>query len=202
MPRIDTAPSSLSTFANTAVDFTVKPSDPDISSNDDQVNFIPIPARFGIVVPTSIVNDKTTGIATAQMQYRPFVGIPIPSTDQFDLTAADKSTSQSNKVHITVQIMQGTNGIPIAKSQDLQTTKDTALSITLTASDPDNDPITFQTPSTPTGGTLELASDYATSGKLTYTPKTGFSGPDSFTFTVKDNHQGLSASAKVTITVS
>ncbi|MEO0718610.1 MAG: tandem-95 repeat protein [Pseudomonadota bacterium] len=47
-------------------------------------------------------------------------------------------------------------------------------------SDPDGDPITFDTFTQPTNGAIVDNGD----GTLTYTPNPGFSGPDSFTYTI------------------
>ena len=66
------------------------------------------------------------------------------------------------------------------------------LSITLSASDPDGDPLSFQVTGAPSNGTLS-----GSAPNLTYTPNPGFSGPDSLTFTVGD---GTFTSAPTTAT--
>jgi hypothetical protein len=87
------------------------------------------------------------------------------------------------------------NQPPVADGQTVTTTQDTAKAITLTGSDPDGDTISY-TATNPTHGTLS-----GTAPNLTYTPDTGYSGPDSFTFTTNDG-KATSPPATVTITVT
>jgi PKD repeat protein/predicted esterase len=87
------------------------------------------------------------------------------------------------------------NHEPIADCDYTYTTAvNTARKIHLTASDPNGDALTF-THSSPGNGTLS-----GTAPRLTYTPKAGFVGMDSFTFQVSDG--GLTSNvATVTISV-
>ena len=73
--------------------------------------------------------------------------------------------------------------------------EDSAVAITLTASDPDGDTLTF-IEGAPSNGTLT-----GTAPNLTYTPAPNFNGSDSFTFVVKDGTV-TSAAATVSITVN
>ena len=66
---------------------------------------------------------------------------------------------------------------PVANSLSLATPQDTAVAVALTGSDPDGDAVTFIVVTGPTHGSLG-----GTPPALTYTPATGFSGSDSFTF--------------------
>ncbi|NIS81747.1 MAG: tandem-95 repeat protein, partial [Anaerolineales bacterium] len=70
---------------------------------------------------------------------------------------------------------------PIADDQNLVTDEDTPLAITLTALDPNNDPLTFSIVSDPSNGTLS-----GTPPDLIYTPAPDFNGADSFTFVAND----------------
>ena len=86
-----------------------------------------------------------------------------------------------------------------ADDQSVTAQQDTPLPITLTGSDPENDPLTFAIVAGPTNGTLSNHLDG--DALVTYTPDSGFSGSDSFTFTVSDG--GLpSAEATVSIDVN
>ena len=76
------------------------------------------------------------------------------------------------------------NAPPTANSQSVSTTKNTAVNIILTGSDPDGSTLTFAIVNNPTHGTLSGFNP--TTGAVTYTPTTGYSGPDSFTFKVND----------------
>ena len=89
----------------------------------------------------------------------------------------------------------GTNRPPKADKQDVTVTEDTPKSITLTGSDPDNDPLTFSITKQPDHGTLS-----GTLPNVTYTPDADYTGPDDFSFKVDDG-KGASNTAKVDITV-
>jgi PKD repeat protein len=85
---------------------------------------------------------------------------------------------------------------PIANGQSVSTTEDISIAITLTASDPNGDPLTYSVLSTPLNGDLT-----GTAPNLTYTPDTGFAETDSFTFRVNDG-TNESNTATVSITVN
>jgi len=70
------------------------------------------------------------------------------------------------------------NNPPVAVAQVLNATEDVALPIVLSGTDADSDVLTITVVDQPTNGTL--------SGTYVYTPKANYSGPDSFTFKVKD----------------
>ena len=108
--------------------------------------------------------------------------------------------SYSNMKHWGVTVLRlepvSSNHRPTANAQSLGTNEDTPIGITLTGSDPDNDPITFAVATYPAHGTLS-----GTVPNLTYMPVLDYNGPDSFTFTVNDG-QATSAPATVSIAVS
>ncbi len=86
------------------------------------------------------------------------------------------------------------NQAPTANSQSLTTSVETPLAIVLTANDPDGDPLVLTITSTPINGVLS-----GTAPEITYTPDSGFSGTDSFTFTAGD---GLLESQAATISIT
>lgn len=63
-------------------------------------------------------------------------------------------------------------------------------------SDPDNDTLIITAVSTPAHGSVEI-----TAGGISYTPMAGYSGADSFTYTISDGRGG-SATASVAVTVN
>jgi alpha-tubulin suppressor-like RCC1 family protein len=84
---------------------------------------------------------------------------------------------------------------PVSGNQSLVVSEDTPADITLAASDPNGDPLTFAIVSGPAHGSLSGSS----SNRL-YTPATNYYGPDSFTW--KANDGGLdSLVATVSVTV-
>jgi hypothetical protein len=88
------------------------------------------------------------------------------------------------------------NDPPVADNQAVSTPEDTLLVVTLTASDVDNDPLTYAVGTGPAHGTLS-----GTAPDLTYTPAAGYNGPDSFTFHVNDGALDSNV-ATVSITVN
>jgi hypothetical protein len=97
---------------------------------------------------------------------------------------------------LQIESPEAVNTPPSADDQSVSTAEDTPVDVTLTASDPDGDPLTWHIDSRPTNGTLS-----GSPPDLTYTPDTGFSGDDSFTFYVNDG-EADSNTATVSITVN
>ncbi|MEM7707456.1 MAG: Ig-like domain-containing protein, partial [Pseudomonadota bacterium] len=112
--------------------------------------------------------------------------------DTFRFTVSD-GIAESDPATVTVQIL-AQNDAPVADPQSLVVTE-ASLALTLTGSDVDGDPLTYQVVVSPAGGTLS-----GTAPNLTYTRNSGFSGPDSFTFQVSDG-QADSAAAVVNLDV-
>lgn len=88
----------------------------------------------------------------------------------------------------------GGNTAPVANDQTVTTTEDTAMDITLTATDVESDPLTYTVLTQPAHGTLA-----GTAPNLTYTPDLNFNGSDSFTFKAND---GTADSNTATVTVN
>ena len=88
----------------------------------------------------------------------------------------------------------GANNPPQADDQSFSTNEDTDLPITLTGSDPENNPLTFSVTAQPANGTLTGTPPY-----VTYQPDTDYFGPESFTFVAND---GSSNSNPATISIT
>ncbi len=93
-------------------------------------------------------------------------------------------------------IVPVTNNPPVAYDQAVDTTQNTSVDITLDATDPDGDPLTYTIAAGPANGTVG-----GTAPNITYTPNAEFTGADTFTYEVKDS-AGSTASATVTINVA
>jgi hypothetical protein len=112
--------------------------------------------------------------------------------DSFTFKAND-GTSDSNVATVSITVQ---NGLPIANNQAAVTVdKNTQKPITLTATDPNNDPLTYTVVTPPSHGTLS-----GTAPNLAYTPTTDYVGPDSFTFKANDGTSDSNVAA-VSITV-
>jgi hypothetical protein len=88
------------------------------------------------------------------------------------------------------------NHPPVANDQSVTTAQDAPQAITLTASDPDGDTLTYSVVTGPTHGALSGAAP-----NLTYTPVPSYNGPDSFTFKANDGTVDSNV-AMVSITVT
>ncbi|MDD5688391.1 MAG: DUF2341 domain-containing protein [Elusimicrobia bacterium] len=88
------------------------------------------------------------------------------------------------------------NNPPIASDQSVNIFKDTTKQITLTATDADNNSLIYSTVTTPGHGTLS-----GTVPNVTYTPASGYTGADSFTFKVNDGESDSNV-ATISIIVS
>ncbi len=133
--------------------------------------------------------------------YTPATG--FTGSDSFTFNVNDgHGNSNTATISITVEASGGgpTNHLPVANNASQAVTKNISQTITLSASDSDNDALTYSIVSGPQGstpGTLSIISG----NTLTYTPAANFTGADSFTFHVYDG-QGYSNTATITITIS
>ncbi|MCE8426536.1 MAG: cadherin-like domain-containing protein, partial [Candidatus Methanoperedens sp.] len=126
--------------------------------------------------------------------YTPNTG--YSGADSFTYKANDgKLDSNVAKVSITVA-SASVNKAPVADDQAVTIPAGTPGAVTLTAIDPDGNSLTFAAVSNPTNGKLS-----GTAPSLTYTPNTGYSGADSFTYKANDGKLDSNV-AKVSITVT
>ncbi|HEY9444645.1 MAG TPA: cadherin-like domain-containing protein, partial [Gemmatimonadales bacterium] len=104
-------------------------------------------------------------------------------------------------VSSSITVTPPPNQPPTASADQYEVASGTALTVGAPGvlgndNDPDGDTLTASAVDQPANGTLALSSD----GSFTYTPNTGFSGQDTFTYTAGDGTD-TSAPATVTITV-
>jgi hypothetical protein len=95
-------------------------------------------------------------------------------------------------VNVTVNPL---NDRPVAEAQALSVTEDTARPVTLTGTDPENDPLVFTVLAQPFRGTLS-----GIAPNLAYVPAPNFSGVDAFTFRVSDGGTN-SVPATISLTI-
>lgn len=87
------------------------------------------------------------------------------------------------------------NQAPLAQAVDLTLAQDRTVTFTVTGTDADQDPLTYQAATQPGHGTLS-----GTPPAWTYTPAAGYFGKDRFTFTVSDG-KATSPAAEVGLNV-
>jgi autotransporter-associated beta strand protein len=95
--------------------------------------------------------------------------------------------------NVTIVVGQNMNRAPVPQNQSLATPLNSAAAVTLEATDPNGDPMTYGVIAQPSHGTLS-----GSAPNLTYTPTAGFTGPDSFTFKAND---GMVDSQPATVTI-
>ena len=148
-----------------------------------------------VVTPRPIsgpAHGTLTFNADGSFSYTPASG--YNGSDSFTYKTSD-GTADSNVATVSVTVSP-VNDPPSANGQAVTTAEDTAKPITLTASDPDGNPLTYSIVTGPTHGTLS-----GTAPNVTYTPAANYNGADSFTFKVNDGTVDSSA-ATVTISVT
>jgi streptogramin lyase len=170
-------PQSVETDEDTPAKITLTATDPEGD----------VPITFKIV--ENPLNGTLSG-TPPKVTYTPNAN--FNGEDSFTFTASDgKLDSNPEKVNI---IINSVNDPPVVTSQSVETDEDTQVKIALIATDIDGDTLTFNVTVQPTNGTLS-----GTTPELTYEPKYGFGGDDSFTFIAND---GTIDSAPVTVKIT
>ena len=131
--------------------------------------------------------------STGAVNFTPTTG--YHGADSFTFTVSN-GTNTSAAATVTLNVATGT---PTATAQSKTTAFNTAIGLTLVGTDPDVPALTltFNTTSNPAHGALSGFN--ASTGAVTYTPTTNYSGTDSFTFTVS-NGTNTSSTATVSLT--
>ena len=164
-----------------------------VSTNTFTLRIADTPTKLGGAVSLSLDRKTATFDPSANLATSTRYVATI-FTEAKDL--AGNALSQSKKWSFTTAAGGTTNHNPVANSQSVTTNKNTAKSITLTASDSDADKLTYSIVKQPSHGTLT-----GTLPSLTFTPALGYTGTDSFTFKVSDG-KADSNIATVSITIS
>lgn len=155
------------------------------------------PLSFAIVELPS--NGALTG-TLPNLLYTPLNG--FAGVDNFTFTVSD-GTSTSAVATVSISVSEPTGGgpqpggnPPTANAQSVSTPAQTPLSVVLTGSSANGDPLSYNFVSLPASGALS-----GQAPNLVYTPDSNFVGADGFVFTVSDV-QGTSAPVAVSIRVT
>lgn len=142
-------------------------------------------------VVTGPVHGTLTGTG-ASRTYRP--AADYSGIDQFTYRVVD-GTGASAPATVSLTITP-VNDAPVAQGQHVVTAEDTPVTITLTATDREGSPLTYQVVGLPLHGALS-----GTAPNLTYTPSLDYVGSDRFTFRADDG-EGESELATVTLAIT
>jgi hypothetical protein len=149
-------------------------------------------------------NDPLTYTIVTQPAHGSLTGTPPnlnynPDTDYVGADSftfkANDGTVDSNTATVSITVQGPVNDPPIANNQAITLNKNTQQAITLAATDPNNDPLTYTIVTQPAHGSLT-----GTAPNLNYNPDTDYVGADSFTFKANDGTVD-SNTATVSITV-
>lgn len=119
-----------------------------------------------------------------------FGGPPNYSSGQWVCDDSAASSDFFFRTYVTTDT--SSNVAPTAEDVSVETDEDTTVEVVFSATDPDNDPLSYAVVSGPLHGALD--------SNFLYTPDQDFNGEDSFTYTANDG-QVDSNVATVTITV-
>ncbi len=127
-----------------------------------------------------------------------------PASDIISETTFSFSNATSGESSVTasctVCVLDEINLAPEAGSQTVNTAENISAFKFLKAADPENDPLTYEIVSYPKRGTVTVYEN--ADGYFSYTPKSNFTGKDSFSYVVTDAYGNKSNTATVEIAVS
>ena len=204
-----TAPANLSNTATVSCACAESNMGNNVSNTDSvnvlalqTINFPSIPNRLLSDPPFAISASASSGLTVGFASLT--TSICTISASTVTLIGAGQCTIQATQagnstflaaspVNRSFNVSQ--NHPPVANSQSIATPGNAPLSITLTASDADNDPLTFAIATQPAHGNLTGAPP-----NIVYTPNLNYTGGDSFKFSVNDG-QVSSIPGTVSITV-
>ncbi|MBE9061110.1 S-layer family protein [cf. Phormidesmis sp. LEGE 11477] len=146
----------------------------------------------------SLLEDATNGDVVVNpdgsFSYTPDAN--FNGSDSFTYTVSDGTLTDTSTVTLSVDAV---NDVPVAVDDSGSTTEGTAVVINVldSASDVESDTLSIESVGAAANGEVNINSD----GTLTYTPNAGFSGNDSFTYTINDGNGGISEAATISISV-
>ena len=198
------APLVVNVFAVSGSDITGPPissaiTDPGPGGTSATVTTAPITAPSSSLL-LSWVKNETTATATAADGYT----LDSSSTSFLwaETQTAPSTGSYTGQFEYSAAIGWQTAivglqplAVPVAYSEGVSTGEHTPVDITLTALSPQGSGLTYTVLSLPTQGTLS-----GTAPNLTYSPNTGYVGPDMFTFKANDGTKDTNV-ATIDITV-
>ena len=150
----------------------------------------PMGGAFSPVQTMTAIDDGTVFFAPTTLEH------DTKYEWKVTVTNASGTTRTSQIRSFTTALDPNINRPPVAASQALGVQEDGSLAVTLGASDPDGDTLTYSIVTSPTHGTLT-----GTAPSLTYLPAANYNGTDTFTFRANDGEANSNA-ATVSIAVA
>ncbi len=151
------------------------------------------PADQGKIVLTACGSIDTTGASF------PVQGV---ATSVFPETHTAVCSPAAPSLPVGVPSLVTCNTPPVANDVTAATNEDTSVTITLSGSDVDGDPLTFTIVTPPANGSLgPIVPTGPNTATVTYTPSLNFNGSDAFVYQANDGNGGTD-NATVTITIA
>jgi Ca2+-binding RTX toxin-like protein len=143
------------------------------------------------------------GNPSASRRWGDYSSLNVDPTDDctFWYTTEYFPTSANWQTRIASFKFSECNDPPVANDQSVTTNQNTPRAITLSATDPDGDPITYSIVTNPDPSRGSLNTFNPSTGTLIYAPIPSYFGPDSFTFKATDSEGADSNTATVSIEV-
>jgi len=180
---------------STNEDTTLAVPAPGVLGNDSDADGNPLTALLFSGPRHGVLTLYTNG----SFAYTP--NLNFNGSDSFTYKAND-GTADSNTATVSITAAS-VNDPPVANDDQATTTKNKSVTINVISNDYDVDgsinPNSVKIVIGPRYGKASALSNG--NGTVSYTPRKGFTGTDSFTYTVKDNSGAISNPAKVTVTV-
>jgi hypothetical protein len=164
------------------------PSSPTIGSNNANTYTEGNGAVFAIVGTGGVNFHALSGKASfTSVQQDDFFGqLEVKVTNSGNTLQGKFYRNGNNAVLDTFTMNKAVNSPPVANNQAVNVIKNTPTQITLTATDPNNDPLTYTAGTPQQGGSLNPAGGPGPAVRTYTPPNPNYLGPDSFTFTAND----------------
>ncbi|WP_457287977.1 Ig-like domain-containing protein [Pedobacter sp. UYP24] len=175
---------NISTNLNTDITIPVLDNDTDLDGNTTI-------DKGSLIIKTQPQNGTlVVDLVTGKVIYRPNNG--YTGSDSFTYTIKDNYGAESNIATVVI----GVSLKPIGFNDNANTITNAPITINVLANDPDKNGATVISDTSPSHGSIIINND----GTIVYTPATGFSGRDVFTYKLKNS--GNIESDPITVTVS
>lgn len=162
-----------------------------------EISFLSVEERTETPPPTSVTEKRIEWVREPVKAPAPWIERALRNPAEHKRTV-DVYRFETVQRDTTLGPVQFVNRGPVAVDDTATVRNDATVSIAVLGndSDPDGDALAISAVGTPANGTATVAGT-----SITYAPRAGFTGTDSFTYTVRDP-AGLTASARVTVTVT
>ncbi len=162
-----------------------------------EISFLSVEEREETPPPTTVTEQRIEWVREPVKAPAPWIERALRNPAEHKRTV-DVYRFETVQTDTTLGPVQFINRGPVAADDTATVRNDATVSIAVLGndSDPDGDTLAIAAVGTPSNGTATIAGT-----SITYAPRAGFSGTDSFTYTVRDP-AGLTTTARVTVTVT